>query len=199
MYESIWGGMAVRKIFIIILLVFASVDVGAQTIEMGLRVEAQGLRRYYSNGYKAGFMMYPYFSCLQLNVALYPMERLSIEGRFGREFLWEHYNGFEYGLFSKYFPWKSIYITGGIAGHSNEGGDGSNSGGSSLSTLIMPAAGAGFKLAKNTSLEVLFQYAGNKKIGGSWYFGNNDEVIRVKETVEWLMKIGLVFGWDLNN
>lgn len=187
-----------KFIFAVLLAVFCG-EIRAQGVELGLRVEAQGLRRYYSNGYKAGFILYPFFTCLQMNMAVYPVKRLSIEGRFGREFIWEHYNGFEYGIFSRYFPGKNYYVTAGVAGHSNEGGDGGNSGGSSLNTLIMPAAGAGLKLAGDTSIEVLFQYAGNKRIGGSWYFGNNGEVIGVRETVEWLVKIGLVFGWKLND
>lgn len=186
-----------RKIIFVTLLILSSLNIMAQDVELGFRVEAQGLRRYYSNGYKAGFIFYPYLSCIQLDMAVYPAENISIEGRFGKEFLWEHYIGFEYGVYSKYFLGKDYYVTGGIAGHSNEGGNGGNSGGSSFNTLIMPAAGMGLKLGRNTALEVLFQYAGNKKIGGSWYFGNRGEIVGVRETVEWLVKFGLAFGWKL--
>lgn len=186
-----------RKIIFIMLLVLPSLNLVAQDVELGFRLESQSLRKYYSNGYKAGFALYPYLSCLQLDLAVYPVKNISIEGRFGREFLFENYIGLEYGVYSKYYFGESYYLTGGIAGHSNESSGGSIYGGSSLNTLIMPAAGAGLRFSRFAAVEVLFQYAGNKKIGGSWDFGRHGEVVGVRETVEWLMKVGLVFGWKL--
>jgi hypothetical protein len=128
---------------------------------------------------------------------VYPFKNLSLEARFGREFLFDEYTGFEYGLFSKYFLTDHFYFTGGVAGHSNEGGIGGISSGSTTNSLIMPAFGLGTRQWDFISFELLVQHADNKVIGGSWQYGSDEQIVASKTKVDWVVKLGLVFGWKL--
>ncbi|MGE5500180.1 MAG: hypothetical protein ACM3Q2_19065 [Syntrophothermus sp.] len=182
---------------IIIWLLLQCAIVNAQDLELGLRIESQGLNRNFSNGNKANFEYLLIPTCIQLNLSYYPFKKISIEGRFGREFFLENYTGFEYGLFTKYFFTGAFYLTGGVAGHSNEGGSGGIYEGSSNNSFIMPAIGLGFKPFNHTSFELMYQNTGNKIIGSSWQLGPNGEIIIVKEKLEWIVKLGIVLGWTL--
>ncbi|HEX2866020.1 MAG TPA: hypothetical protein VHO03_03210 [Ignavibacteriales bacterium] len=191
------------KITLVLLLVLLSTTIKPQAVELGFRFESLGMHRSYSEvehgiskNTGADFFMAPFFTTFQTNLAVYPTEKVSIEARFGREFLWDNFIGFEYGIFSKYFFNENVYATGGLALHVNDGGNGGIYSGDSRARIYMPAAGIGVNMFKFTGFELLFQYAGGKVIGYSWdgYVG---DITTNNTEVNWLIKLNLVFGWKL--
>lgn len=191
------------KITLVLLLVLLSATIKPQNVELGFRFETLGLHRSYietrhsvSRNTGSDFFMTPFFTTFQTNLAVYPNEKFSIEARFGREFLWDNFIGFDYGIFSKYFFKEDIYATGGLALHVNDGGNGGIYSGSSRARIYMPAAGIGVNIFKYTGFELLFQYAGGKVIGSSWD-GAIGDITTDNTEVDWLIKLNLVFGWKL--
>lgn len=189
------------KITLVLLLILLSSTIKPQKVELGFRFESLGMHRSYlekthgiTRNTGSDFFMAPFFTTFQTNLAIYPSKKVSIEARFGREFLWDNFIGFDYGIFSKYFFREDIYATGGLALHVNDGGNGGIYSGDARARIYMPAAGIGINIFKYTGFEVLFQYAGGKAIGHSW-----GGIIGYSSTtsVDWLIKLNLVFGWKL--
>ncbi|MCU7493922.1 MAG: hypothetical protein HF314_03235 [Ignavibacteria bacterium] len=194
------------KVTFVLLLILLSNTIKPQKVELGFRFETLGMHRSYKetlNGVSkntgSDFFMAPFFTTFQTNIALYPSEKVSIEARFDREFLWDNFIGFDYGIFSKYFFREYAYVTGGLALHVNDGGHGGISSGSFRARIYMPSAGIGAKISRVTGFELLFQYAGSKGIGSSWYnYGYHSGDIASNITAaDWLIKLNLVFGWKL--
>jgi hypothetical protein len=184
------------RYFIISFILLLNTIVKSQDVELGFRIESLGLYKSYSNFKTANFTYNPFPSCFQLTLALYPVKRISIEGRFGGEFFYDDYSGAEYGIFVKYFISSPIYLTGGVAGHSNDGGSGSNYDHSFTTSIIMPAIGFGIKPFNHVGIEALFQLANKKEIASHLYFTGSD-AISYKQKVDWLVKLGFAFGWNL--
>src|SRR5690606_770754 len=138
----------------------------SQDVEVGFRFESLGLQRSYTSG-KKDFGYSPLPTSLQLNFAIYPINKLALEIRGGRILFFDNFIGYEYGIYSKYFITKKYYIVAGLSGHSNEGGGGGMYSGSVLNSFLMPSLGIGIKPWKNTSIELLFQKANSARIGWS--------------------------------
>ncbi|MGE5497452.1 MAG: hypothetical protein ACM3Q2_05250 [Syntrophothermus sp.] len=170
----------------------------AQEIELGFRLEAQGLHRNYTY-INSDFGISPFPTCIQLNAGISPFNNFWIELRGGKEFVYSEFTGTEYGVFGRYFLNNSVYLTAGYAVHSNEESGGHTSG--SYSKVIeMPALGIGIKPWNHVGFSLLFQKLHNIPI--SW---NVTYIIVDSKSVEtysitkvdWLIKFGLTFDWKL--
>ncbi|MGE5497451.1 MAG: hypothetical protein ACM3Q2_05245, partial [Syntrophothermus sp.] len=100
-----------EKIFSGIFILLLSFAIHAQEVEIGLRLEAQGLHKYYTFSENSEFNMFPLPTCIQLTAGISPVNNLWIELRGGKEFAYSNFTGTEFGIFGKYFLYKSLYLT----------------------------------------------------------------------------------------
>lgn len=173
-------------------LLFPINNIKAQVIEMGFGLETLGLHRNYTNGHK-DFGYLPLTTSVQLHAAVYPIKILAIEGRVGRVLFFDHFQGNEFGIYSKLFPISKFYIIAGISGHLNSGNVEGNTSGGYKTFLRMPTVGFGIIMGKIAGLELLLQKANNNKIGWS----SENRLTYTYERVDWLMKLSIQFGWKI--
>lgn len=177
-----------KFILLISMFIFITQPLYAQ-FEFGFRTETQILKYKTSDGGSSSTTSgYP--SCLQLTLGYYPIKNIAAEVRAGKEFglldLTDFYYGFECGIYGKYFPIKSLYLTTGLAYHSNDA-EFIHNGGSRLgSNILMPVFGLGVKPWNHVGFEGLYQLADNQLISGSWYGGYY---------LTSIIKIGVVCTW----
>lgn len=180
------------KYIITFLLCFSCAQVQAQKFALGFRLESTGMHRNFSDGGSDFVDVFFFPSSIQLNLAYYPIENLSVEIRGGREILFDDYMGYDYGLYSKYFISDKVYFTAGMAGHSNSGSS-HNLGGTYPVSFLMPAAGIGYNIWSPFGLELQLQKPDNPAIS---YSGPSSAYI-VNTKVGWMVKLSAVFGWKL--
>lgn len=187
-----------RKMISGIFILLLTFSIHAQEVEIGFRLEAQGLHRNYTY-INSDFAIFPIPTCIQLNAGISPINNFWIEVRGGKEFAYSDFTGWEYGIFGKYFVDNSLYLTAGYAVHSNEEGGGHTSG--SFSKVIeMPVLGIGIKPWNHVGFSLLFQKLHNIPI--SWnvtYIIVDSKSIETYSItkVDWLIKLGMTFDWKL--
>ncbi|MGE5432094.1 MAG: hypothetical protein ACM3QX_13515 [Syntrophomonadaceae bacterium] len=185
------------KIRLLALLLFVLAGSAlAQRAQMGFRLETLGMHRTHSNIYnsdtKKELFYIPFPSALQLNTSFFPVQNLSIDARLGGVFGWLGFSGFEYGLYSKYFFLNRYFFTGGVIMHHNDGNKGIFSGmGEKYSMLSF---GAGMKLTKVTSVDLLLYKAGNKLLTERFSGGIPSDTFT---HFDWLIKLSLDFEWGI--
>lgn len=170
-------------------LIFCCTILQAQETRLGFTVEENIIKIESAMGKNTLNSNYP---GLQLTLEVYPSDKLAIEARVGGVFDLQYYSGVDLGIFSKYNFSHPFYAVGGIMYHSNDS-DGANSFNVSPIGFILPSLGIGLDMEKIFSLELLFQYAGNRKVGTERNGKGDFSDVNLK----WALKLGLGYSLRL--
>lgn len=177
---------------VIILSVLTSLK--AQPIDLGFRLESQVLFTKIAHN-ESDSETSSLLTCGELTFGIYPIKKLLIEARFGYEpgIYFLGYKGTEYGIYAKYFLFNSLYFTGGIADHTNDGDGGYGS----SKNLVMPSLGIGVKPWKHVGIELLYQKANRQAISGVFdrSFPENSYTIYLSS----LLKISIAADWIIGD
>jgi hypothetical protein len=181
--------VTMKKNSLIIILFFCCNLLQAQEVRLGFTVEENIIKIESAMGQNSLNSNYP---GLQLTLGVYPSDKLAIEARAGGVFDLQYYSGVDLGIFSKYNFSHPFYAVGGIMYHSNNS-DGANSFTVSPTSFILPSLGIGLDMEKIFYLELLFQYAGNQKVGTERNGAGDFSDVNLK----WALKLGLGYSLRL--
>lgn len=191
--------MPIKMIFCMLFYILLTSLISAQSLQLGLRVEQNLVQTQHNSEVRP----YQGSTGLMLNVSVFPIKWLGIEGRAGIVPFIEYYNGLETALFMKYnyglnYEYlKSVYLAGGYVFHQIAGDSHFDRVGYA-NTLTMPAVGIGVNLFRGLNLELLYLNGRDTEVG--YYFPflslstpENTTHVRVKS----VLKFGIGGSFDL--
>lgn len=189
------------KILIIIaIILFAGYfsPFNAQNIQVGLRIEPNGIRKV-SEG-ESNNLNFNLFA-FQINASVFVESKVAIELRGAVAPFLDYYSGLEAGLFGKYFFTEYAYFIGGVLSHRTIG-DKHNTWEAFDISYILPGIGIGLNpflplqnhaKSLRADFEIMYLPVGNKTVGRQYNDLNRsiNTPVQLKELIK--MGIGLSY------
>ncbi len=175
---------------ILVLIIFCSVLVNAQSVKLGFDAETNYLwtSNYFGN-YTSSSYIAP--TSFHLSLCFIPIDKISLYARIGGNIFFEDFTGSEYGFSGKYVFYSPFYFTIGYLYHYNLGGTGGNSSSSTYAEISLIQAGAGISAASFLSIEIDY-YVPTAKRYISWvrreesfYYTSLDNLVRMSFIFDW--------------
>jgi len=188
-----------KKVFIIFLLFPILLSAQNKKFKIGFDLNWEYLVTLKNNNstYIWPENIYPLPLSLNLSLTYNLSKKFSLQTKMGHTmpFAMEQYFGFQYGVNGIYNFNKNLYISAGVMHHSNSSCECGHTSGRNQANLLFISGGLGYYIKNNIAIEI--NYFHSTKSKPIFYIGNQGLNDFHSFFLESMIRVSLVFGWDL--